>query len=93
MSGVPNDVFVEASFQKRLNSSSDLVKAEVFHFTQRIEAHGTAAFNSPGYSYSVPTEAAGTPAERLSVWVKVRGTWTLFLIATPQPGVFVLFDR
>ncbi len=93
MSGVPNDVFVEASFQKRLNSSSDLVKAEVFHFTQCVEEHGTAAFNSPGFSYSVPMEAAGFPDERFRVWVKVRGTWTLFLIANPQPGVFVLFDR
>ena len=86
--GVSREVYVDASFQKRLFECSELFIAEVFLFTNLIEECGDQILNAPGYCFS--TQAEG---ERIRVWVKLLGSWTPLWIAVSQPNVFVLSDR
>lgn len=92
MTGVRSSVLVEASLQKKLNNSSELFKAEVYFFTRQLKEHGRSALNTPGYSLAVPVEPTKGAYEHMHVEVKLRGSWTPYLITVPQPDTFVLYD-
>lgn len=90
--GAACELFVDLSFQGRLRRSAELVRAEIFLFTELLEKHGTAVLTVPGYCLTVPEEMLSKPG-RIEILLKVTGVWTTLWLEERQPKVFVLYDR
>ena len=87
-------VFVDLGFQGRLRNSGELVRAEIFLFTQLLEEQGPALLNVPGYCITVPVAASRVPrSHRIEILLKVSGVWTTLWLEAPQARLYVLYDR